>query len=200
MATSEFHLLTGKICTCVRVGVCVCHVFCCPFSTCASTSSPQHPHRPADRLTKSTFFLLFQSPHSVSAWIRFTNLSTSHSSCSDWSWIKTKAWVRTCVLTSWLSLFMSFFFFFFNKAECVFIRPRSRGGNYLGSNLLARLIPLLPLGLVTLERVRKKERKGGKKRPHSCHQSAAGDSVIQADSEKPVNRHSAAAAAIADVF
>lgn len=47
------------------------------------------------------------------------------------------------------------------------------------------------------------ERKKGreeKKRPLSCHQSAAGDSVIQADSEKPVNRHSAAAAAIGDVF
>lgn len=66
MATSEFHSLTGKICTCVRVGVCVCACvtfFCCPFSTCASTSSLQHPHRPADRLTKSTFFYFFYFSH-----------------------------------------------------------------------------------------------------------------------------------------
>lgn len=46
----------------------------------------------------------------------------------------------------------------------------------------------------------KKERKGGKKGPTVVTMSAARDSVIQADSEKPVNRHSAAAAAIGDVF
>lgn len=56
----------------------------------------------------------------------------------------------------------------------------------------------LPLALGTLERERQNERE--EKRPHSCHQSAAGDDVIHSDSEKPVNRHSAAAAAIGDVL
>lgn len=47
-------------------------------------------------------------------------------------------------------------------------------------------------------RERKKRREKG---PHSCHQSAGGDSVIQSDSEKPVNRHCAAtAAAVGDVL
>lgn len=60
--------------------------------------------------------------------------------------------------------------------------------------------PPSPSGAGYTGESKKERKKGRKKRPHSCHQSAAGDSVIQADSEKPVNRHSAAAAAIADVF
>lgn len=49
---------------------------------------------------KVSFFFSFPTSTSV----KFTNLSVRNCCCLDWSGIKTKAWVRTCVLTSRLSL------------------------------------------------------------------------------------------------